>query len=169
LTRPHLATGSTVPGNTSWQPWDFTVPTNVAASFPIEIGVQTTIDTSAAGFTQIPQYFAWLQGSVWNPATLQLAPALLPSIANESLDSFTFRLILMVSQSVILTEAGLAAAPTEPINLVQSSSDFADFAQQQGLYVAWLGSQMPVATPFVPPNQNSCQSSYQAAYVRGTR
>src|SRR5215467_4191014 len=26
LSRPHLATGSTVPGNTSWEPWDFSFP-----------------------------------------------------------------------------------------------------------------------------------------------
>ena len=170
LARPHLATGSTVPGNTSWEPWDFTPPfSNVAAVFPIEIGVQTTIDTSAAGFTQIPQYFAWLQGSVWNAATVQLVPALLPSIANESLDSFIFRLILMVPGSGVIFEEGSTAPPAEPINLIQSADDFADFAQQQGLYVAWLGSQMPAATPFVPPKQNPCRVNYRAEYVRGTR
>lgn len=170
LARPHLATGSTVAGNTSWQPWDFTPPlTNVAAFFPTEIGVQTTIDTSAAGFTQIPQYFAWLQGSIWNPATVQLVPALLPSIANESLDSFTFRLILMVPESGVIFAEGFAGPVAEPINLIQSADDFADFAQQQGLYVAWLGSQMPAATPFVPTQQNPCQANYRAEYVRGTR
>lgn len=170
LARPHLATGSTVAGNTSWQPWDFTPPaSNVAASFPVEIGVQTTVDTSAAGFTQVPQYFAWLQGSIWNPATLQLVPALLPSIANESLDSFTFRLILMVAESDVVFAEGFAASLAEPINLVQSADDFADFAQQQGLYVAWLGSQMPAATLFVPAQQNPCQANYRAEYLRGAR
>ena len=95
---------------------------------------------------------------------------MLQSIADESLESFIFRLILMVPEPVVIGDARAAAAsPADPIDLIQSSDDFADFAQQQGLYVAWLGSQMPAATPFVLPKQNSCQANYRAEYVRGTR
>ena len=44
VARPRLASGSTIPGLTPWEPWLG--------------GVQTRIDTSAAGFTQVPAYFA---------------------------------------------------------------------------------------------------------------
>ena len=95
LARPRIGTGSTIPGNTSWQPWTFDMPLLRGIVFSAELGVQTTVDTSAAGFTEIPQYFAWIEGSIWNAQTMQLVPAILPSIDNEALDSFTFRLILM--------------------------------------------------------------------------
>lgn len=164
LARPHLGTGSTVPGNTSWQPWDFTPAIFDVSLPPIEIGVQTTIDTTAAGFTQLPEYFAWLQGPIWNSATLQLVPALLPSITEESLDSFVFRLLLMVPPAGVVFEE----FQEEPMNLIQSSDDFANFAQQQGLYVDWLGSQMPAPVSSVSSQQTQCQVAYQAEYVRGT-
>jgi hypothetical protein len=170
FSRPRLGTGSTIPGNTSWQPWDFAGPQDVFSERlrlpPIEIGVQTTIDTSAAGFTDMPQYFAWLEGPIFNSQTLQLVPALLPSIANESLDSFTFRLILMQSQPEIIFEAAHTIAPR--LQLIQNSSDFADFAQQQGLYVSWLGCQMP-ADSAVAENQVVCRSKFQTSYERRTR
>lgn len=165
--RPRLGTGSTIPGNTSWQPWDFAGPQFVSREGPLEIGVQTTIDTSAVGFTDMPQYFAWLEGPIFNSQTLQLVPALLPSIANESLDSFTFRLILMQRQQEIIFEA-LAHTIAPRLQLIQSSSDFADFAQQQGLYVSWLGCQMP-ADSAVGANQVVCRTKFQTSYERRTR
>src|SRR5258708_36950135 len=85
VARPLLPSGTTIPGNTPWQPWMFA---------PFTLGVQTWIDTSAAGFTRVPCYFAWLQGPLWNPQTQQLVPAILPSITDESTTGFTFRLWL---------------------------------------------------------------------------
>ena len=170
FSRPRLGTGSTIPGNTSWQPWDFAGPQDVFSELlplSIEIGVQTTIDTSAAGFTDMPQYFAWLEGPIFNSQTLQLVPALLPSIANESLDSFTFRLILMQVQQEIFLEA-LAHTIAPQLQLIQSSSDFADFAQQEGLYVSWLGCQMP-ADSAVGVKQVVCRTKFQTSYERRTR
>jgi hypothetical protein len=172
LARPQLATGSTVPGNTSWQPWDFALPQDPfrrVGLAPIEIGVQTTIDTTAAGFTDLPQYFAWIEGSIWNPQTSQLVPALLPSIANESLTSFTFRLILMRVQSGVIFAEAFAASTAQQMNLVQDSNDFADFAQKQGLYVAWLGCQMPAKQPFVPQSKFACKTNIQPGHERRIR
>jgi hypothetical protein len=169
FSRPRLGTGSTIPGNTSWQPWDFAGPQYLLTEGPpppIEIGVQTTIDTSAAGFTDMPQYFAWLEGPIFNSQTLQLVPALLPSIANESLDSFTFRLVLMHQQEFVIEALVHTIAST--LRLIQSSSDFADFAQQQGLYVSWLGCQMP-ADSAVAENQVVCRTKFQTSYERRTR
>jgi hypothetical protein len=135
---------------------------------PIEIGVQTTIDTSAAGFTEIPEYFAWLEDSIWNARSMQLIPALLPSLDDVCINSFTFRLNLFQPPPVNATFArGSAAAATVPsITLVQDSSSFAVFAQQQQLYVAWLGCQMPPKAQFVTQKNVFSSKVLQAEAVR---
>lgn len=153
LARPTLSTGSTVPGNTSWQPWEYRSIGSEQNSFPFEIGVQTTIDTSAAGFTDIPQYFAWLQGPIWNSQSRQLVPALLPSLADESINSFTFRLILLPPRGEVAFSARNAAAFQRQISLVQDANSFATFAQQQKLNVSWLGCQMSPKTTYLSSGQ----------------
>jgi hypothetical protein len=154
LARPKLGSGSTVPGNTAWQPWDFQTEDGNKKTIYKEIGVQTGIDTSAAGFTEIPQYFAWIQGSIWNPQFNQLAPALLPSLANESIEGFTFRLLLYQPPPPGQLEiARVARAVQPPLTLIQDSGSFSIFARQQKLSVAWLGCQMPRKSPFVSPEK----------------
>jgi hypothetical protein len=142
VARPLLASGSTVPGNTAWAPWIYQ---------NLEIGVQTTVDTSAAGFTRVPCYFAWLAGPVWNSQTMQLAPAIFPSIANESVGSFAFSLWLQFPTPTFeleierRTTAGASATPPQPtFNFVTDPYQFVLFAQQQRLCVNWIGCQMPV-------------------------
>lgn len=148
-----LVSGSTVPGNTAWGLWTAGAPDPTGALEP-PIGIQTTIDTSAAGFTDIPVYFAWLEGPLWNPATQQLLPALLPSLAEEATGSFTFQLWLPAPfQSEIFV-----ARSNQSTQLIDASN-FAVFAQQQGLYVSWLGCQClsacrsvaKPASPLIPP------------------
>jgi hypothetical protein len=143
-----LVSGSTVPGNTAWDLW------TAGASNPTAganvIGVQTTIDTSAAGFTDIPIYFAQLEGPLWNPQTRQLVPALLPSIVDEAANSFTFQMWLPAPRfrtMIALPEGppsgpspSAAAAPAPTTQLVDAGT-FSLFAQQQGLYVSWVGCQ----------------------------
>ena len=167
LARPRLGSGSTVPGNTVWQPWVYTLPLLRGRFELFEIGVQTTIDTSAAGFTEIPQYFAWLEGSIWNGQSMQLVPALLPSVTDESINSLTFRLILLppISTDAIVATRIAAAAPAPPIQLIRHSNEFALFAQQQQLYVAWLGCQMPPKTQFVPQKKIYCGKVFQPEFV----
>jgi len=133
-----------------------------------EIGVQTTIDTSAAGFTEIPQYFAWLEGSIWNGQSMQLVPALLPSVTDESINSLTFRLILLPPNStkiIVGARASLAAA-APPIQLIRDSNEFALFAQQQQLCVAWLGCQMPPNTQFVTQKKIFYGKVFQPEFVQ---
>jgi hypothetical protein len=145
LARPRVAYGSTVPGNTAWQPWAYSEFINEVLMPPVEIGVQTAVDTSAAGFTEIPQYFAWLEGPIWNSQTAQLVPALLPSLASESINSFTFRLMLLPPPPPSTTVFKIEELETNPgpqVNAIQDSNSFSIFAQQQGLYVAWMGCQM---------------------------
>jgi hypothetical protein len=138
LARPLLASGTTIPGNTPWEPWTVGFTGANGDSVPAAIGVQTWIDTSAAGFTRVPCYLASLQGSVWNPQRLQLVPAIFPSIADESVTGFTFRLWLQVVPSQAFSRA------TEGFSFVTDPQRFFLFARQQKLYVSWTGCQMPV-------------------------
>jgi len=137
IASPLLASGATVAGNTPWQAWNY-----LTAG---EVGVQTFIDTSAAGFTRIPCYFAWLQGPLWNPPTMQLVPSIFPSISGESLTGFTFSLWLEFPQPNFVIEIEeRAAAPAASISFVTTADAFKAFAQQQQLYVCWIGCQMAV-------------------------
>lgn len=160
---PLLGSGATSPGSTPWRPWSFGfVPNSEGMEVPNMLGVQTWVDTSAAGFTRIPCYFATLQGPLWNPATSQLVPAGLVSLADESIVGFTFRIWLEVTQPPQIglrrrnaqKPAGLrpaAAAAAQPqFKWVISPAAFLLYAQQQNLYVSWLGCQMASCLPSCP-------------------
>ena len=58
LIRPYLATGHTEPGQTGWTTWQ--APGD--PEFARQLGVEVVVDTSEAGFTRIPTYFATIQG-----------------------------------------------------------------------------------------------------------
>jgi hypothetical protein len=135
---PLLGSGSTIPGSTPWQPWGasfFSNDPNQNVS-----GVQTWVDTSAAGFTRIPCYFATLQGPLWSSKTMQLVPAVFPSLDGESLIGFTFRLWLQV---IPLQQVVLEDEIHSSFDYVTWPSDFLLYAQQQNLCVSWIGCQMP--------------------------
>lgn len=143
--RPLLATGATIPGNTPWQPWGpFNSLSNSFVGFFSLWGVQTNIDTSSAGFTAVPCYFAWLEGPLWNPSAVQFLPAFFPSLANESSSGFTFRLLLPFSREDVDNIGGGTKLPARSIT---SFNEFLAYAQRQKLYVAWVGCQMPPQVP----------------------
>jgi hypothetical protein len=75
---------------------------------------------------------------------------------------------MQVQPGVILAEA-FAPTPAPQLNLVQDANDFSDFARQQGLYVAWLGCQMPAKQAFVPRRQFLCKTNIQPGYERRIR
>lgn len=143
LARPLLASGATVPGNTPWELW---TPATDANRGQIVLGVQTTIDTSAAGFTDAPCYFAWLQGPVFRPQTRQIVLALFPNIAEETVNSFVFRLALPVGRRHRV--AALFAAAQQSVPFV-TADDFPLFAHQQHLYVSWIGCQKNASAPIL--------------------
>jgi hypothetical protein len=147
IARPLMAAGATVPGNTPWEAWAAGLMFGESQRvLPAPIGVQTRIDTSAAGFTRIPCYFASVQGPVWDARLRQLAPAIFPSIAEESITGFTFRLWLQMPSFSILQVAGPDTAEFEVeepgFRFVTDPADFVEFAQRQGLFVSWTGCQM---------------------------
>jgi hypothetical protein len=58
------------------------------------VGVQTRVDTAAAGFTAAPCYFATVEGGTIGLLDDEFAPAFFTSIADASADGFTFRLLM---------------------------------------------------------------------------
>lgn len=141
LARPQLGSGSTVPGNTAWEIWT----SGLEGTEDLPLGVQTTIDTSAAGFTDAPCYFAWLQGNLFNPNPPTLANALFTSIAEESVNSFIFRIAFPQAQPGLIQ---LAAPVAKPAVTQVNANSFASFARLQNLYVTWIGCQENASAPF---------------------
>lgn len=101
LVRPHIAAGSTEPGNSGWKGEPLL---NSAV-----ISLNVTVDTSAAGFTQTPQYFAVLTGDFESvqfsgSAWLSGAPAafFLNSfcfVANNTPSGFTYKILGAATQN----------------------------------------------------------------------
>ena len=86
--RPRIGRGATVPGSTAWQPWS-----ESAGRQSLHLGIQVDVDTSAAGFTATPCYFAQLSGAMWD-ARIPLTPVIpFDHLARQQRDRFTFRLL----------------------------------------------------------------------------
>jgi hypothetical protein len=95
LARPRLARGQTVRGNTPWEPWNVDTPDGQGGLTKTVVGVQTHIDTSAAGFTSTPCYLALIDAPNWDVAKAEFAPAFFPHVADPTVDGFTFRLLMV--------------------------------------------------------------------------
>lgn len=158
ISRPAIATGTTLPETTIWAPWIIDLGFQVTGarfSNPI-IGAQTRIDTSEAGFTRTPCYFAWLGGPVFDPNTAVLLPDMFTSVDQESASGFTFRLWIPPQPQEIVAQELINApiASGSGISLITGPlldfSTFASFARQQKLYIQWLACQMPTVLPYVP-------------------
>ena len=143
LARPRIASGSTVPGDTAWELWKENLSDIRRERHEVPIGVQVTADTSAAGFSQTPAYFAWLQGPLWDKTHLTFFPVPLSHIDNEAVDRFRFRLWL----PTILTSLG-SRVRTANFNFFAASrerrplgftTEFLNFARLQKLHVCWIG------------------------------
>ncbi|VTU28785.1 hypothetical protein [Variovorax sp. RA8] len=94
LAKPRLARGETVRGDTPWEPWTIQEPDGKGGLRDRVVGVQTHIDTSAAGFTRTPCYIATIQSQTWNLAKTEFAPAFFPHVADATPAGFTFRLLM---------------------------------------------------------------------------
>jgi hypothetical protein len=128
VARPRIGWGSTPPDATAWVAWEELRRMRLAR------GVQVAIDTRAAGFTDVPCYFAWLQ---W--PSLASAPADgavefellgLQYVQNESIDGFTFRVVVSRPIPLFFGRSG-GAGVGDPVS----------FARVQQLHVCWLGIQ----------------------------
>jgi hypothetical protein len=104
LARPRLFSGTTIPGQTPWKPW---------VIGQTELGVEVKVDTSAAGYTVTPHYFAEARPDQVPP---DFVPAWFTSIAEPSAESFKLRLMLRritrESLEIMDPQVQVAAAPT---------------------------------------------------------
>jgi hypothetical protein len=120
LARPRVAAGATPPDGTPWRP--FRRPGQVRGFD----GVEVRVDTRAAGFTDMPCYFAWLH---WPRLSRSAHPARIVAalglqyVERCSIDGFTFRVWLGPASSSVFGEA------------------LVGFARNQRLFVSWLGVQ----------------------------
>jgi len=162
LARPKIEFGATVQGRTDWQPWEYppfveqatvkkttskkTTVTALMAMAPsfstsrlfLAGGIEVEIDTSAAGFTETPCYFAWLHGDPWDRAKYGTVPVPLSRIERETPTSFVFQ----------VWAAELGAADGSAVR-TQVFADLLALARRE-LYVCWLGIE-----PHVPPSSTS--------------
>jgi|SoiMethySBSTD1v2_1073268.scaffolds.fasta_scaffold684032_2 hypothetical protein len=77
LARPHIANGRTHADGSGWELW-----TQKTSGGEFFLGFQIIVDTSAAGFTKVPCYFAWMPTLLTD----------LVEISGSDVHGFTFRL-----------------------------------------------------------------------------
>ena len=95
-------------------------------------GIEVTIDTSAAGFTRTPCYFAWLHGGLWQvPHRLALTVPL-SRITREARDQLTFSLWDPTAVGTAVITGAVSDAAAAAIARLLSLA-------RQRLYVCWLG------------------------------
>lgn len=121
LARPVLGQGATIPGSTAWRSWEIFSGLGTAS------GVEVGIDTSAAGFTDVPCYFAWLQGELPILSGQGTPPWVLGRVLEATPESFTFSLWVRSSSTVP--------------SAIGTSFDITAEARRR-LSVCWLGIEM---------------------------
>jgi hypothetical protein len=133
--RPLIGRGATIPGATAWEPW-----VESEGRRELHLGMQVEVDTSAAGFTAPPCYFAQITGSTWDARLPFLLLVPFEHIARHRRDGFTFRLLM---PWLYLAEA-FTTAPRLAI-AVARRPDFREalrgLAQITDLAVTWTGIQ----------------------------
>ena len=80
-TRPHIGWGATEPGASGWDWW-------VSGQ---KVGLMVKIDTSAAGFTKPPHYFASLQGNIASNVR-EIPLGVFTSVTRISPDGFIYQI-----------------------------------------------------------------------------
>lgn len=141
LARPRIGNGSTPADSTPWQVWEFLA----AGGHAFVLGVQITVDTSAAGFTEVPCYFAWPQ---WPQVAGSRLPYLLylalgfQYVEEPAIDRFVFRMLLPLRE----VAAQAVARGHEPrtaflLNRDREHDDTLGVARSLGLSLCWLGIQ----------------------------
>jgi hypothetical protein len=141
LARPRIGNGSTSGDSTPWQRW---VYPGVRGQVFV-LGLQVSVDTSAAGFTEVPCYFAWLQ---WPRVADSRLPYLLyltlgfQYIEEPAIDRFVFRVLLPLDLLAALEAArGHPQPRVFPLNGNRQHDDTLGVARSLGLSLCWLGIQ----------------------------
>ncbi|HZE70856.1 MAG TPA: hypothetical protein VE135_15205 [Pyrinomonadaceae bacterium] len=160
--KPRIGRGATVAGGTAWDPWIESVASQGGRRSQTQIGVQVTIDTSTAGFTQTPCYFAWLQGSLWDKTNIEFFPVPISHIDNES--AFHFRFRLWMPPIIAVVGSRVRYANLDPLSHVMARrahgfpNEFLNFARRQQLYVCWIGIQEQAQLTCEPVKDCECKT-----------
>jgi hypothetical protein len=164
FTRPRIGSGATVAGDTAWDLWTEVVLDTDGQKIPADLGVQVTVDTSGAGFTETPCYFAWLQGTLWDQVHLNFFPVPIVHIDRETYRRFRFRLWMPSIIAVIGARIRFANIDPDMPTLRKNAqprnfaTDFVNFARQQKLYVCWMGIQEMVQPSCEPHAACGCDT-----------
>ena len=141
LARPRIGNGSTRADSTPWQLW--AVP--LLRDEITVLGLQITVDTSAAGFTEVPCYFAWLQ---WPQVAESRLPYLVylalgfQYVEEPAIDRFVFRVLLPLREMAVQTaERGHPQPGAFPLIGDRERDDTLGVARSLGLSLCWLGIQ----------------------------
>ncbi|ANZ28483.1 hypothetical protein A4U64_26695 (plasmid) [Rhodococcus sp. WB1] len=134
LARPRIGRGATIPGATAWEPWMEQDNTQK----PLKLGIQVEVDTSAAGFTTTPCYFAQVTGSIWDARLPFLLLGPFEHIARQQRDGFTFRLLmpwLYMMEGFTPQQRIVASRPLDLREAIRSVTQITNLA------IAWTGIQ----------------------------
>jgi hypothetical protein len=170
LARPYLASGATLSGHTVWEPWLVEV-----SKRPILIGLQTQIDTSAAGFTHTPCYFAWLQGALRDEQGQLLLFPYFANITEASPTGFIFRFLVPSltipdgpRDDVAAVDLSARERAETHVSAVVAGALLRGArrtteraAQRLTLYVCWLGCEMEPRSAIVCPGSTKSQTGCQ--------
>jgi len=130
---PRIGWGQTPPDATPWAPW------NELRRLRVARGLEVAIDTRAAGFTDVPCYFAWLQwphlASAPADGAVEFELLGLQYVQEEAIGGFTFRVVVARPVPLFFGRSG-SAGVGDPVS----------FARSQQLHVCWLGIQCDDAT-----------------------
>jgi hypothetical protein len=149
LARPRIESGATIAGDTQWEIWSENLLGLTKRIQQVPLGVQVSIDTSAAGFTRAPCYFAWLQGSLWNQSNIEFFPVPLTHIDKASPTGFRFRMWMPMINALLGSRVRSANNNNRAVALREAQphgfeTEFVNFARRQKLYVCWIGiGEMP--------------------------
>jgi hypothetical protein len=145
IQRSHIAADRTLPGATDWQQGSFLGYTPATGQFPLDWqAVTVSVDTSAAGFKEVPCYFAQIGGSLLDEAGLEWLPAAFPYITDEKANSFTFGFWIPAFPQETLRAAVFTHQNFDSqVGSVIGFDNFLAFARRQKLFVTWLGCEMP--------------------------
>jgi hypothetical protein len=120
LARPRISSGTTIPGATTWEVSELVI------SLPFT-EVRVKVDTSSAGFTTVPEYFASLQGplTILDPTgAVRVLCLHFDHIERTRIDGFVFSFLIVVAR--------FTSGAAERERQIQK------FLNQQKAYVSWL-------------------------------
>ncbi|NIF14240.1 hypothetical protein F3J12_33030 [Burkholderia sp. Ax-1735] len=139
LSRPYLANGSTIAGGTAW------TAQFVSASV---VAFDTTVDTTAAGFTRTPCYLAWLEdgaklaaslAAIGNAVAGNAAPA--PTAVSTNTEFPLYFAHVEAAESNRFKFSVLVLLQELARSIVARGLDGKAFPVRLDAYVCWLGCQ----------------------------